>query len=58
MPISKLKPKKMPSIVTEEVKELTVFRASGSNLPFLGLRISDTFQVIFIETSFGDIYDH
>lgn len=58
MPIKRLKPATMPSIVTAEVKELTVFRACGNNLPFLGLRIANTFQVIFIETSFGDIYDH
>ena len=58
IPISILKPSTFPSIVTEDVKELTVFRATGSNLPFLGLRLNDTFQVIFIETNFGDIYDH
>jgi hypothetical protein len=53
-----LKPRLFPPIVTEEVRELTVFRATGKNLPFLGLRLNDTFQVIFIETNFGDIYDH
>lgn len=58
IPIKQLKVKKFPSIVSEEVKELTVFRATGGKLPFLGIRIDDTFQVIFIETMFGDIYDH
>lgn len=58
MPISKLKVKNFPPIVTPEVEVLTVFRATGSNLPFLGIRVEDTFQVIFIETQFGDIYDH
>lgn len=58
MPIKQIKAKNYPSIVTEDVEELTVFRATGSNLPFLGLRIGDTFQVIFIETKFGDIYNH
>lgn len=60
VPISKLKPKKFPKIVTDDVKELTVFRANGNNLPFLGIRMpsSDVFQVIFIETNFGDVYDH
>ncbi len=58
IPIAQLKPTKFPSIITEDVKELTVFRATGNNLPFLGIRINDTFQVIFIETKFGDIYDH
>lgn len=58
MPIGKIKVKTFPPIVTEEVGALTVFRATGSNLPFLGIRLEDTFQVIFIETKFGDIYDH
>jgi hypothetical protein len=47
-----------PALVTEDVRELTVFRATGNNLPFLGLRLNDTFQVIFIESNFGDIYKH
>lgn len=58
MPIKKIKVKTFPPIVTQEVEALTVFRATGSNLPFLGIRLGDTFQVIFIEASFGDIYDH
>lgn len=58
IPLKKIKPKSLPSIVTEDVEELTVFRATGSNLPFLGIRLNDTFQVIFIETNFGDIYNH
>lgn len=58
MPIHKIKIRQLPSIVTQEVASLTVFRATGSNLPFLGIRLEDTFQVILIETNFGDIYDH
>lgn len=58
MPIKRLKVSNFPPIVTQEVNELTVFRASGNNLPFLGIRLDDTFQVIFIETNFGDIYPH
>ena len=58
MPLEKIKVNKLPPIVTQEVEALTVFRATGSNLPFLGIRLEDTFQVIFIETNFGDIYDH
>ena len=58
IPIEQLIPATFPPIITEEVKELTVFRATGNNLPFLGIRLNDTFQVIFIETNFGDIYRH
>lgn len=58
LPITKLRVSNFPAIVTEDVRELTVFRANGNNLPFLGIRLEDTFQVIFIETNFGDIYNH
>ncbi len=58
MPIKQLIPNSLPSIITEDVTELTVFRATGSNLPFLGIRLNDTFQIIFIETTFGEIYKH
>jgi hypothetical protein len=58
IPVKKIIPNSLPMIVTEDVEELTVFRATGNNLPFLGLRLNDTFQVIFIETNFGDIYRH
>ena len=57
MPIDKIKPD-LPSIITEDVNELTVFRATGSNLPFLGIQKQDKFHVLFIETNFGDIYNH
>lgn len=35
-----------------------VFRATGDNHVFLGYHQKDTFEVIFIEYSFGDIYTH
>lgn len=57
MPIKSLKPD-LPAIITDDVDELTVFRANGNNLPFLGIRKSGLFHVIFIETNFGDIYNH
>lgn len=47
----------IPAVVTKEVP-LFVFRAKGNNLPFVGIRQGKIFQVIFIETEFGDIYDH
>lgn len=58
IPLKQLKVSSFPPIVTEDVNELTVFRANGNNLPFLGIRKDDIFQIIFIETSFGDIYNH
>lgn len=58
IPIRQLRVSSFPSIVTDDVNELTVFRATGNNLPFLGIRLEDKFQVIFIETRFGDIYPH
>ena len=58
IPIAQIKPNKLPPIVTPEVSTLTVFRATGDNRAFLGIRLEDTFQVIFIEAKFGDIYDH
>ncbi|MCA0380740.1 MAG: hypothetical protein LCH58_01160 [Bacteroidetes bacterium] len=58
IPVKQIKPQLKPSILTPDVTELTVFRATGNNLPFLGIRLNDTFQVIYIETQFGDIYNH
>jgi hypothetical protein len=48
----------LPSCITPEVKHLHVFRATGSNLPFVGLEMQKVFRVFFIETNFGDIYNH
>jgi len=58
IPIQNLKVNSFPPIITEDVTELTVFRATGNNLPFLGIRLDDIFQIIFIESAFGDIYPH
>lgn len=44
--------------LTEDVKNLMVFRATGDNHSFLGIREEDVFQVVFIESDFGDIYSH
>lgn len=37
---------------------LHVLRATGDNRPMLGYREKDTFQVVFLETEFGDVYKH
>lgn len=57
IPVDKIKPD-LPKFVTPEVTDLTVFRATGDNRPFLGLRKNSVFHIIFIEENFNDIYDH
>lgn len=57
IPIDRINPK-LPSCVTPEVKHLSVFRATGSNLPFVGVQVQKVFRIFFIETEFGDIYKH
>lgn len=56
LPQNIIKPQ-LPSIITPEV-QLFAFRATGSNLPFVGFREGKIFHIVFIETSFGDVYDH
>ncbi len=56
LPQEIIKPQ-LPSIITPEV-QLFAFRASGNNLPFVGFREGKIFHILFIETSFGDIYNH
>jgi hypothetical protein len=58
IPLARIKIKNMPSIIAPEVTNLTVFRATGDNRAFLGIRIEDVFHIIFIEENFGDVYDH
>jgi hypothetical protein len=48
----------MPDCVSDEVSHLDVFRASGDNRVFIGLRRMKIFHVFFIEANFGDVYDH
>lgn len=47
----------LPPTVTPEV-QLFAFRATGNNLPFIGFREGKVFHILFIETNFGDIYNH
>jgi hypothetical protein len=53
----KIKPE-LPACITPDVQTLHVFRANGNNLPFVGIQIQRIFRVLFIETQFGDIYNH
>ncbi len=57
IPIDKIHPQ-LPHCITPEVKHLHAFRATGNNLPFVGLEMQKVFRVFFIETNFGDIYNH
>lgn len=57
IPTDRIKPK-LPACITPEVKSLHVLRANGNNLPFVGIQIDRVFRVFFVETRFGDIYDH
>lgn len=40
------------------IESFLVFRSMGDNHVFLGYRDGNTFQVVFIEYQFGDIYKH
>lgn len=40
------------------MKSLLAFRAKGDNHAFLGFRDGNTFQIVFIESRFGDVYNH
>jgi hypothetical protein len=57
MPVGEIKPD-LPNFVTPYVTDLTVFRANGDNRPFLGLRKNNIFHIIFLEETFGDVYNH
>lgn len=47
----------LPSQITPEVP-IFAFRAVGDNRPFVGFREGNVFHIVFIEASFGDIYNH
>lgn len=58
IPYHQILPKNsLPDFVTPEVV-LSAFRATGSNLPFVGLQKGKIFYIMFIESTFGDIYRH
>lgn len=40
------------------IRRLTVFRATGDNHVFAGVREGNTFHILFIESEFGLLYDH
>lgn len=50
--------KNIAVLMPNGMDSLQVFRASGDNHVFLGYRDGNTFQVMFIEYQFGDIYNH
>lgn len=44
--------------ITKDVDYLFAFRATGDKHVFLGFREGNIFKVVFIESEFGDIYNH
>ena len=46
------------NLVPAGMKSLLVLRAIGDNHAFLGYRDGNIFQIIFIESQFGDVYKH
>ena len=58
IPVGQFKPQKEVPIITEDVNKLMVFRSAGDNRIFAGVRDGDVFQIVFIETKFGDVYKH
>ena len=58
IPIEQLHPNfQMPEEFKTQ-KRLTVFRATGNNHVFAGVRQENTFHILFIESEFGTLYDH
>ena len=57
IPADQIKPKSAKHL-TPDVTEFQVFRAVGDNRPFLGFQTGCIFHVVYIESDFGDIYNH
>jgi hypothetical protein len=58
IPLNQIKPQVLPESITPDVKYLHAFRANGDNLPFIGIQMQRIFRILFLETNFGDIYNH
>jgi hypothetical protein len=56
IPVEQLIPR--PCFIIKGREKLTVFRANTDNRVFLGFREGAVFNIVYIETRFGDIYDH
>lgn len=50
--------KALPQIITPDVKELHVLRATGDNHAMIGLQENKIFHILFIESQFNTIYKH
>lgn len=55
IPLRKIKPA-CPEIL-QDAEDVLVFRHEG-NLPFAGVRADDVFYVVWIESSYNDLYEH
>ncbi|MCC8114125.1 MAG: hypothetical protein LIP03_09075 [Bacteroidales bacterium] len=57
IPIHSLK--RQPNLPKDfEADSLIALRATGSNHPMLGFRENNIYHVVFLESQFGDIYNH
>lgn len=56
LPLSAIKPSvpMMPMVL----ENFLVLRATGDNHPMIGFRRGDVFEVVFLESEFGDVYKH
>ncbi len=60
IPIKQIKIGNLPEIITEDVKKLDIYRASGNNLPFAVYRRPNTnvLHIIAISCKFDSLYNH
>lgn len=56
--ISKIKPQVELPVNFKKHTDFTVFRATGDNHVFAGIREDSTFHIFYIESEFGRLYDH
>ena len=53
-----LKPKKSIPEALSDVEKFYVFRYDSDNHPFVGVVKGNTIYPLFIEATFGDVYQH
>lgn len=53
-----LKPKKSIPVALSDVDKFHVFRYDSDNHAFVGIVRGNTIYPIFVEATFGDVYDH
>lgn len=58
IPKKQIKPKLSKEIVTDDVKEVFVFRYTKDKRPFVAIKEGKLLHVLLIEGNFGDVYNH